>query len=124
MNPIRTISIRTTLFAGFLAIAGIAAAQGQHAVEISTGWLMQDVRHVTQSGEAISKVGFAPRIYAVKPYSPPKTASANLPTPTKVPDEVRYHNAPRVEVRGSSLRVTPIEADARGSDVIHTLIVD
>jgi hypothetical protein len=97
MNSIRTISIRTTLFAGFLAFAGVSTAQEQRAVEISTGWLMQDVRHVTQSGEAISKVGFAPRIYAVKPYAPPPTASANPPASTKVPDEVRYHNAPRVE---------------------------
>ncbi len=97
MNATRTLSIRTTVFIGFLAIAGTSSAQEQSRAVISTGWLMQDARHVTQSGEAISKVGFAPRIYAVKPYAPPPTASANSPAATKVPDEVRYHNAPRVE---------------------------
>src|SRR5208283_3318614 len=89
--------MRITLLAGFLAIAGISIAQELSAVQISTGWLMQDARHVTQSGEAISKVGFAPRIYVVKPYVPPPTAGANPPTGSKIPDEVRYHNAPRVE---------------------------
>jgi len=93
----RTFSIGIAWLAGFLAIAGISAAKERGAVPISTGWLMQDVAHVTQSGEAISKVGFAPPIYAVMPYAPPPTAGANPPTPTQIPDEVRYHNAPRVE---------------------------
>jgi beta-mannosidase len=89
--------MRITLLAGFLAIAGISTAQERGVVQISTGWLMQDARHVTQSGETISKVGFAPRIYAVKPYVAPPTAGANPPTGEKIPNEVRYHNAPRVE---------------------------
>jgi beta-mannosidase len=82
--------------AGFLAMAGTSTAKEPGAVVISTGWLMQDVAHVTQSGEAISRVGFAPRIYAVKPYAPPPTAGANPPT-AKVADEVRFYNAPRVQ---------------------------
>jgi beta-mannosidase len=85
------------LLAGFLAIAGTSTAKEQGAVVISTGWLMQDVAHVSQSGEALSKVGFAPRIYAIKPYAPPPTAGANSPAPTKTPDEVRFYNAPRVQ---------------------------
>ncbi len=97
MKATQTVSIRIVLLAGFLAIAGISAAREPGAVQISAGWLMQDVAHVTQSGEAISKVGFAPRIYVVKPYTPPPTAGANPPTASRVPDEVRYHNAPRVE---------------------------
>jgi hypothetical protein len=84
------------LAAGFLAMAGTSTAKEQSAVVISTGWLMQDAAHVTQSGEAISRAGFAPRVYAVKPYTPPPTASANPSTP-KVADEVRFYNAPRVQ---------------------------
>ena len=90
-------SIRITLAVRVLAAAGIATAAEPRAVPISTGWLMQDAVHVMQSGEAISKVGFAPRIYAVKAYAPPPTASANPPTASKIPYELRYHNAPRVE---------------------------
>ena len=60
-------SIRTLLFAGFLMIAASPIAFGQTAVPLSTGWLMQDAAHVPQSGETISQVGFAPRIYAIKP---------------------------------------------------------
>ncbi len=69
---------------------------GQSAIAISTGWLMQDVAHVTESGEAISRVGFAPRIFKVKPYVPPPTASANPPA-AKATDKVRFYNAPRVQ---------------------------
>ena len=54
--------MRITLLAGVVATVGISTAKEPAAVQISTGWLMQDVAHVTQSGEAISKVGFAPRI--------------------------------------------------------------
>jgi len=89
-------SMRIVCFAGLLAIAGTPAAAEQAAVAISTGWLMQDVAHVKQSGGDISKVGFAPRVYAVKPYAPPPTADAN-PSTAKAPDDLRFHNAPRVE---------------------------
>ena len=89
--------MRITLLAGFLAMAGISTAQEPRAVRIYTGWLMQDAAHVTPSGEAISKVGFTPHIYVVTPYVAPPTAGANPPTASKVPDEVRYRNAPRVE---------------------------
>ena len=61
-------------------------------MQISTGWLMQDAGHVTQSGEAISKVGFAPRTYLVKSYTPPPTAGANPPTASKIPDQLRYYS--------------------------------
>ena len=93
----QSLSIQIRLLAGLLAIVGTSAARAPSAVELSTGWLMQDVVHVAQSGEALSKVGFAPRIYSIKPYWPPPTAAANAPTASKVPDELRYHNAPRVE---------------------------
>ena len=88
--------MRIALLAGVVATVGISTAKEPAAVQISTGWLMQDAGHVTQSGEAISKVGFAPRTYVVKPYTPPPTAGANPPTASKIPDEVRYYNAPRV----------------------------
>ena len=94
MNATRTSSIR---FAAFLAIAAASPAAQPAAVELSTGWLMQDAAHVTQSGEAISEPAFTPRIYAPKPYVPPPTAGANPPTATKVPDAVRFYNAPRVQ---------------------------
>ncbi len=89
--------MRITLLVGFLGIVGCPALMGQGAMAISTGWLMQDVAHVRQSGEAISKVGFAPKVYRVRPYSPPPTAGANPATATKVPDEVRLYNAPRAQ---------------------------
>ena len=78
-------------------MVGNSAAQEPRPVAISTGWLMQDAAHVTQPGEAISKVGFSPRIYRIKPYVPPATAASNPPTATKVPDAVRLYNAPRVQ---------------------------
>jgi beta-mannosidase len=96
MMATQTSSMRIMLLAGCLAIAGSSAAQERGAVTLSTGWLMQDVAHTTQSGEVISKVGFAPRIYAIQPYAPPPTAGAN-PSATKVTDEVRFYNAPRVQ---------------------------
>ena len=88
-------------------MAGDSMAKEHPPVAISTGWLMQDAAHVTQSGDAISKVGFAPRIYAVKPYAPPPTATSNPPTATKVPDEVRLYNAPRVQ----GVTVWPVDAE-------------
>ena len=97
MNAMQTPSMRTMLLAGFLGMAGSSTAMPQDATVISTGWLMQDVARVTQSGEAISKPGFAPRIYKIKPYVPPPTAGANPSTATKVPDAVRLYNAPRVQ---------------------------
>ena len=97
MRATQTSSMRIMWLAGFLAIAGSSTAKEQSAVVISTGWLMQDVAHVTQSGEVISKVGYSPRIYKIKPYVPPPTAGANLPAAAKVPDEVRFYNGPRVQ---------------------------
>jgi hypothetical protein len=73
--------MRITLLAGFLAMAGISTAQELGAVQISTGWLTQDAAHVTESGEAISKIGFAPQVYGVKPYVQPPTAGANPSVP-------------------------------------------
>ena len=96
MKATRIPSMRIMLLAGFLGIAGSAAAMEQNATAISTGWLMQDVARVTQSGEAISKVGFAPRIFKVRPYVAPPAASANPPA-AKEPDKVRFYNAPRVQ---------------------------
>ena len=93
--------------AGALAMAGSAAAERPSAVEIGSGWLMQDVARVTASGEAISTVGFAPRVYRVKPYSAPPTAGANPPTATRVSDEVRFYNAPRV----AGVTVWPVDAE-------------
>ena len=97
MRATQTSSMRIMWLAGFLAIAGSSTAKEQSAVVISTGWLMQDVAHVTQSGEVISKVLYSPRIYKIKPYVPPPTAGANLPAAAKVPDEVRFYNGPRVQ---------------------------
>ena len=91
--------MRIVLLAGLLAITGTSAAKGKSAVVISTGWLMQDVARVTQSGEEISKVGFAPRVYKIRPYVPPPTAGANPPTAAKVADNVRFFSVPRVEGR-------------------------
>jgi beta-mannosidase len=96
MKATQTSSMRIMLLAGFLGIAGRSTAMGQSGIAISTGWLMQDVAQVTESGEAISRVGFAPRIFKVKPYVPPPTASANPPA-AKATDKVRFYNAPRVE---------------------------
>ena len=97
MKATQTLSMRIMLLAGFLAIAGSPAAKGQRTVAISTGWLMQDAARVTQSGAVVSKVGFAPRVHKIEPYVPPPTSGANPPTASKVPDEVRYYNAPRVD---------------------------
>jgi len=97
MKTTRTFSVRLMVLAGFLGTIGNSTAKEPPPVAISTGWLMQDVAHVTQSGEAISKVGFSPRIYRVKPYVAPATADSNPPTATKVPDAVRLYNAPRVQ---------------------------
>ncbi len=47
------------------------------AVVLSSGWLMQDVAHVTAGGDTISTPAFAPEVYTPKPYVPPPTASAN-----------------------------------------------
>jgi beta-mannosidase len=99
MKMTQTSLMRTVSLAGFLGIAGSSTALEQSAIVISSGWLMQDAEHVTQSGEVISKVGFAPRIYKIKPYVPPQTTGANPSTATKVSDEVRFYNAPRVQGR-------------------------
>ncbi|MBS1875667.1 MAG: glycoside hydrolase family 2 [Acidobacteria bacterium] len=93
--------IRSTLLCWALASAASVAG------EISAGWLMQDAARVTATGEAISKVGFATGVYKVKPYVAPATASANPAPTTRVPDEVRYFPAPRVEGR-TQWRVDPM----------------
>jgi len=58
-------------------------------VTLSSGWLMQDIAQVKDAGDAISKVGYAPSVYQPVPYAPPATASANPPTATVIPWEVR-----------------------------------
>ena len=103
-----TFSMRIAGLAGVVAMAGSAAAVERGGMAISTGWLMQDAARVTQPGEAISRVGFAPRIYAVKPYVAPATSGANPPTATKVTDAVRLYNAPRVQGQV----VWPVDAEA------------
>jgi Exo-beta-D-glucosaminidase Ig-fold domain/Glycosyl hydrolases family 2/Glycosyl hydrolases family 2, sugar binding domain len=62
-------------------------------VTLSSGWLMQDVAQVKDTGDVISKVGFAPDVYLPAPYVPPSTTDANPPTATKIPDALRF--APR-----------------------------
>jgi beta-mannosidase len=84
------------ILAGLLGTVWDSAAMAQAMVTIHSGWLMQDAAHVTQSGETISKVGFAPRIYQIQPYVAPPTARAN-PRTEKVADSVRFYNAPRVQ---------------------------
>jgi beta-mannosidase len=44
---------------------------------LSSGWLMQDAARVSETGDAISRVGFAPAVYAPVPYVAPPTAAAN-----------------------------------------------
>ena len=89
--------------AGFLMNFGANTARAQTTpppaspparVMISSGWLMQDVAHVKETGEAISKVGFAPPVYNAVPYVAPITAAANAPTATVIPDSVRYAAGP------------------------------
>jgi hypothetical protein len=70
-----------------------ADAKLPEPVTLSSGWLMQDVAQVKETGEVISKVGFAPNVFQPTPYSPPSTVSANPPTATKIPDALRF--APR-----------------------------
>jgi hypothetical protein len=89
-------SIRFLVSAAFLGTAGNSTETARNAMDISAGWLMQDAAQVWQPAEAISKIGFAPRIYEIKPYVPPPAAGANTATATKAPDEVRFYNAPRV----------------------------
>jgi hypothetical protein len=50
MNRLHAIGIM--LFIG-LSLDGSSMSMAQSAIEISSGWLMQDVMHVKQSGEAI-----------------------------------------------------------------------
>src|SRR4051812_41753573 len=89
--PLRNIRLFFVVM-GMLILSSNMNVHGQSTPPrvLSSDWLMQDVAHVKESGEAISKVGFAPPVYAVKPYVPPSTASANAPTATVIPDEVRY----------------------------------
>jgi len=51
---------------------------------------MQDVAHVKDTGETISKLEFSPPIYAIVPYVAPPTANDNPPTTTVIPDSIRY----------------------------------
>ncbi len=51
---------------------------------------MQDVAQAPQPGDVISKVGFAPAVYQKKDYIAPPTATANPPTSTVIPPEVRF----------------------------------
>src|SRR5476649_248429 len=79
-----------------LGLDGLAVASDlklPEPITLSSGWLMQDVAQVKETGDAISKVGFAPNVFQPTPYSPPSTVSANPPTATKVPDALRF--APR-----------------------------
>jgi hypothetical protein len=64
-------SIPIAVLLGVFGIAACSTAVGRSELEISKGWLMQDVARVKQPGEAISTVGFTPRIYQIKPYIPP-----------------------------------------------------
>ena len=56
-------------------------------MEIANGWLMRDAARVTQTGEVISTVGFAPRVYTIKPYVSPATAGANPAAATREFDD-------------------------------------
>jgi hypothetical protein len=74
-----------------LAPAAIAHAQSLPVpLTIHDNWLMQDNAQVKATPETISKVGFNPAVYQIKPYVPPPTASDNAPTAAKIPDTVRY----------------------------------
>lgn len=88
--------MRIIFLAGVVGIAGTAMAAERSAMVISTGWLMQDAARVTQPGEVVSKIGFAPRVYRINPYVPPSTAGANPPPAAKLPDPVRFYSAPRL----------------------------
>jgi len=47
------------------------------SIALTSGWLMQDAANVDATDDAISTVGFSPRIYAPQPYLAPSTAAAN-----------------------------------------------
>jgi beta-mannosidase len=84
---LRTIS---AVFSGLLCLFAFAANALAEPVTISSGWLMQDLAQVKETGEVISKVGFAPPVYEKKDYTAPPTAAANPPTASQIPDAVRY----------------------------------
>jgi glycosyl hydrolase family 2 len=63
---------------------------GQAPVAICSDWLMQDAARVKETGEVISRVGFAPPVYVAGAYAAPATAIANRPTSTVISPAVRY----------------------------------
>jgi beta-mannosidase len=86
-------SIHALILLLFLGLPAITRAQDDAAVAspvtLSTGWLMQDVAQVKDTGDAISKVGYTTPVYLPVPYAPPASASANAPTATVIPGDVR-----------------------------------
>jgi len=80
----------------FFSATNVRAASDSAAAQpltLSSGWLMQDVAQVKDAGEAISKVGYAVPVYQPVPYVLPASASANPPTATVIPLEVRNAQA-------------------------------
>ena len=75
------ISIHALILLLFLGLPAITRAQDDAAVAspvtLSTGWLMQDVAQVKDTGDAISKVGYTTPVYLPVPYALPASASAN-----------------------------------------------
>ena len=83
-------------FPACLSSASAAAPSNSASAQpltISTGWLMQDVAQVTDTGDAISKVGYSPPVYRPVPYTAPASATANPPTSTVIPLSVRTARA-------------------------------
>jgi hypothetical protein len=77
--------------AGSMSMKAFAAdVKLPEPVTLSSGWLMQDVAQVKETGDVISKVGFRPAVYQPTPYSAPSTTAANPPAMTAIPDAMRF----------------------------------
>jgi beta-galactosidase/beta-glucuronidase len=90
-----------------LALSSVSSAATADAdmkssdqITLSSGWLMQDVTQVKETGDVISKVGFAPDVYRTASYVPPSTTTSNSPSTTVIPTTIRF--APRASGGGGS----------------------
>src|ERR1017187_8195667 len=80
---------RTRSAAAFvIAIASLVSTQARSAaapkalpvpIVLSSGWLMQDIAEVQESGATVSSLEFNPAVFRPVPYVPPPTADANPP---------------------------------------------
>jgi beta-mannosidase len=93
---------------GLLCILTFASkVPGEAPMMISSDWLMQDIAHVKEGGDVISRVGFAPAVYVPRAYVVPPTAGGNEPTLTVIPDVVRYFNGAGAGRSGTQWPVQP-----------------